>query len=147
MQALRLWHGATELLRRFAVKQAPKMEDRNPFQMGDLAEALAEASEPSTQTTSNSSPGPSGWNWVLAEGLFDTYLSLSKYQMTKGNHRDAEYFILQAQELANSLNATTCLVQTLCFQAELVLYLGRYNDSRELLRNAQQYNSQVSWFY
>jgi separase len=147
MQALRLWHSAIELMQKFTVNHAPRVEERNPFQMEDLAEALPEAGEANSRSGGHNNPGPSGWNWVLAEGLYDTYLSLSKYQMDKGNYRDAEYFILQAHELANSLNATTSVVQALCFQAELAIHLGHYDDAHELLRKGEQYNHQVRFFF
>lgn len=147
MQALRLWQSAIEIMRKFSPKQALKPEERNPFDMDELTDALPEVSKTVTEVASDNKPGPSGWNWVLAEGLFETYLSLAKYQFNKGNYRDAEYFVLQANELAGSIDAPTSNVRALCFQAELTLYLARYDDTKDLLENTKQYSNQGRVFY
>ena len=77
-----------------------------------------------------------GLEWQIAEGMFETTLSLASAYLRRGSVREAEYFIREAEQLANSLNAPALICQALAMKAEAQLKLRQLEGALTTLRAA-----------
>lgn len=74
--------------------------------------------------------------WRLAEGLLSTLLSLSQAYAARGSAREAEFFVQQTKELAQSLHAPVMISRALAQQGELLIQLGQLQEGHSALMDA-----------
>ena len=79
-----------------------------------------------------------GLEWRVSEGLLTTLFSLSQAYLNRGSAREAEYFVQQAQDLAESLNAPTMVSRALAKKGEIQLYQRQFEASLESLTRAAE---------
>jgi len=77
-----------------------------------------------------------GLEWQIAEGMFETTLSLASAYLRRGSVREAEYFIREAEQLANSLNAPALVCRALAMKVEVQLQLRQLDTALTTLRAA-----------
>lgn len=77
-----------------------------------------------------------GLEWQIAEGMFETTLSLASAYLRRGSVREAEYFIREAEQLANSLNAPALICRALAMKVEAQLKLRQLEGALNTLRAA-----------
>ena len=77
-----------------------------------------------------------GLEWQIAEGMFETTLSLASAYLRRGSVREAEYFIREAEQLASSLNAPALLCRALAMKVEVQLQLRQLDTALTTLRAA-----------
>ena len=77
-----------------------------------------------------------GLEWQIAEGMFETTLSLASAYLRRGSVREAEYFIREAEQLANSLNAPALICRALTTKVEAQLKLRQLEGALITLRAA-----------
>ncbi|KAG6902753.1 hypothetical protein C0995_011901 [Termitomyces sp. Mi166 len=142
LQALRLWNRATDSLLRLSPvrSSSPALQNDNPFEISSPKDALSAGS--SKDTVKELSPpkktflqrdSMDGLEWRISEGLIATLFSLSEIYLSRGSAREAEYFVQQAHDLAESLNAPTLTSRALAKKGEIQLYQGHLNASLECL--------------
>lgn len=76
--------------------------------------------------------------WRLAEGLLSTLLSLSQAYAARGSAREAEFFVQQTKELAQSLHAPVIISRALAQQGELQIQLGQLQEGHQSLMEAAE---------
>ncbi|TCD70963.1 hypothetical protein EIP91_000870 [Steccherinum ochraceum] len=147
LQALRLYHRAIDTFTRLAPPPKSSALD-NPFDMSDMKDALSAAK--TNSPGSHQSPVPdnpprktyarrntlSSLEWRIATGLLSTLFALGQAYLSRGSVREAEYFVLQAKDLAESLNASAMICRALTRLGELKLCMGKVDEAHECLRNA-----------
>jgi separase len=74
-----------------------------------------------------------GLEWQIAEGMFETTLSLASAYLRRGSVREAEYFIREAEQLASSLNAPALLCRALAMKVEVQLQLRQLDNALSTL--------------
>ncbi len=77
-----------------------------------------------------------GLEWQIAEGMFETTLSLASTYLRRGSVREAEYFIREAEQLANSFNAPAMICRALTMKVEVQLQLRQLDTALATLRAA-----------
>jgi separase len=77
-----------------------------------------------------------GLEWQIAEGMFETTLSLASAYLRRGSVREAEYFIREAEQLAKSLNAPALICRALAMKVEAQLKLRQLEGALTTLRAA-----------
>lgn len=77
-----------------------------------------------------------GLEWQIAEGMFETTLSLASAYLRRGSVREAEYFIREVEQLASSLNAPALLCRALTMKVEVQLQLRQLDTALTTLRTA-----------
>jgi separase len=77
-----------------------------------------------------------GLEWEIAEGLFETTLSLASLYLLRGSVREAEYFIREAEQLASSMNAPALLCRALAMKVEVQLQLRQLDAALTTLHAA-----------
>lgn len=142
LQATRIWNAAIGMTERFDPKPPPQPVERNPFDMGDLGSALEEVESPAVSSSETKMrflqrPGPEGWHLVLARESLEAQNRIAEHYLEKGNHRDAEYFILQSRGLAEALGAPMHLVKTICLHADFKIRLWDAENANENLKEAR----------
>jgi separase len=68
--------------------------------------------------------------------MFETTLSLASGYLRRGSVREAEYFIREAEQLANSLNAPALICRALAMKVEAQLKLRQLEGALTTLRAA-----------
>lgn len=77
-----------------------------------------------------------GLEWQIAEGMLETTLSLASVYLRRGSVREAEYFIREAELLAESINAPALLCRALAMKIEIQLQLRQLDTALTTLRVA-----------
>ena len=77
-----------------------------------------------------------GLEWQIAEGMLETTLSLASVYLRRGSVREAEYFIREAELLADSINAPALLCRALVMKVEVQLQLRQLDTALTTLRVA-----------
>jgi len=77
-----------------------------------------------------------GLEWQIAEGMLETTLSLASVYLRRGSVREAEYFIREAELLAESINAPALLCRALAMKVEIQLQLRQLDTALTTLRVA-----------
>jgi separase len=77
-----------------------------------------------------------GLEWQIAEGMFETTLSLASAYLRRGSVREAEYFIREAEQLATSFNAPAMICRALTMKVEVQLQLRQLDTALNTLRAA-----------
>ena len=85
-----------------------------------------------------------GLEWQIAEGMFETTLSLASAYLRRGSVREAEYFIREAEQLANSLNAPALICRALAMKVEVQLKLRQLEGALTALRTATDALNDIS---
>ncbi|TBU57165.1 peptidase family C50-domain-containing protein [Dichomitus squalens] len=143
MQALRLWNRAIDTLSRLQPSTPTKQPaEENPF---EVTSKQPEDSGPSSQETRILSPRASkahvfvdSCGWRLAEGLLSTLLSLSQAYAARGSAREAEFFVQQTKDLAESLHAPVMISRALAQHGELQIQLGQLQEGHQSLMRAAE---------
>ncbi|KAL1738185.1 hypothetical protein HDZ31DRAFT_78572, partial [Schizophyllum fasciatum] len=136
LRSLRLLNRAMDGFMRFYAASKPKaVEEDNPFQ---VAQTDDPDSDPQTKSapTRSSSLGSDGYR--VAEAQLDTLFALSAAYLSRGSAREAEYFIVQALDLSESLNAPPMVSRALAKKGEILLLLGDFDSSHDALTRATQ---------
>ncbi|KAH8099548.1 peptidase family C50-domain-containing protein [Cristinia sonorae] len=148
MQALRLYHRAIDTFTRLIPPPPKPAASDNPFDMTSVADAL--------NTVKDVTPGPqqlpapdnpprktytrkstmSALEWRVATGLLSTLFALAQTYLARGSAREAEYFVTQAKDLAESLNASAMTCRALTRMGELKLGLGKIDEAHDCLVQA-----------
>lgn len=74
--------------------------------------------------------------WRVASGLLSTLFALAQAYLARGSAREAEYFVTQAKDLAESLNASAMICRALTRLGELNLWLGKIDEAHNCLKEA-----------
>lgn len=147
LQALRLYHRAIDTFTRLAPTPKPAGSD-NPFDMTGLKDALqsVQTDTPGAQQPPAPDQPPrktyarrsalSSLEWRVASGLLSTLFALAQAYQARGSAREAEYFVAQAKDLAESLNASAMICRAVTRLGELKLCLGKIEEARECLKEA-----------
>ncbi|TBU21185.1 hypothetical protein BD311DRAFT_835203 [Dichomitus squalens] len=144
MQALRLWNRAIDTLSRLqpSTPTSKQPAEDNPF---EVTAKQPEDSSPSIQETRILSPRASkahvfvdSCGWRLAEGLLSTLLSLSQAYAARGSAREAEFFVQQIKDLAESLHAPVMISRALAQHGELQIQLGQLQEGHQSLMRAAE---------
>ncbi|KDQ52064.1 hypothetical protein JAAARDRAFT_40451 [Jaapia argillacea MUCL 33604] len=147
LQSLRLWNRAMENLTRLGPSVAPTSkptQPSNPFDMADIKDALTNTSggvdsqADSLPKTPRSTSSTDGLEWRIAEGLLSTLFALAQAYFHRGFAREAEYFIEQARDLAESLNIPAILSRALAKKGEILLSLGHLDQSHQCIMKAAE---------
>lgn len=77
-----------------------------------------------------------GREWRIAEGLLGTLFALTRAYVARGSAREAEYFVQQAQDLAESLNLPAMLSRAYARRGEIHLHLGKLDTAHSFLIDA-----------
>jgi separase len=146
LQSLRLWNRATDALIRLSApvaKSSVKPEDTNPFEAPkDPSPSEQPSGSPkeleSSSKTYSRRPAMNGLEWRVSEGLLMTLFAIGQVYLNRGSSREAEYFVQQAQDLAQSLNAPTMVSRALAKKGEIQLYQHQFEASLENLTKAAE---------
>ncbi|KAG6831576.1 hypothetical protein H0H87_004795 [Tephrocybe sp. NHM501043] len=146
LQALRLWNRASDSLLRLSSPRSSSLapQDDNPFGMSNLKDALPAVHSKDALSKELSAPKKSfsrrtsmdGLEWRITEGLVATLFSIIEVYVKRGSVREAEYFVQQAQDLAESLNAPILVSRALAKKGEIHLHQGHLETSLECLTTA-----------
>ncbi|TFK73377.1 hypothetical protein BDN72DRAFT_956580 [Pluteus cervinus] len=134
LQALRLWNRAADTLSRLNSLPANPSEE-NPF------------SEQSNQTEEGKSTQivagkparkqmMDNLEYRVTEGLLNILHILGERYFTRGSVREAEYFAVQAHDLAESVNAPAMLSRALARKGELQMWQGMFEESHTNIAKA-----------
>ncbi|KAL1738335.1 hypothetical protein HDZ31DRAFT_78446, partial [Schizophyllum fasciatum] len=136
LRSLRLLNRAMDGFMRFYAASKPKpVEEDNPFQVAQADDADSDSPTKSAPSRS-SSLGSDGYR--VAEAQLDTLFALSGAYLSRGSAREAEYFIGQALDLSESLNAPPMVSRALAKKGEILLLLGDFDNSYDALTRATQ---------
>ncbi|KAJ7598753.1 cysteine peptidase C50 [Mycena floridula] len=121
LHSLRLWNRAFEAISRLqpAPSSQPR-EEANPFEDSDLKEALP----PSEKKSYTQRPSMDSLEWRISQGLLGTMFALIQAYFARGSVREAEYFVQQAEELAEALNAPAMVARAVAKKGELQIHQG-----------------------
>ena len=132
LQANRLWNRAVNALSHLSPHEGSSQRNSalsNPF---DVSSDRGKASPTKDDSISSTNPNPklqyarastNGLEWLIAEGMFETTLSIANVYFRRGSVREAEYFVRESERFARSMNAPAMLCRALALQAELQLQL------------------------
>jgi len=78
--------------------------------------------------------------WRTAEGLFHVLLLLAKSYSDRGSAREAEYFSIQAEDLAISLNIPVMQARAVTARGEIQLAMGtkKFEEASKAIADAGQ---------
>ncbi|KAH9171315.1 peptidase family C50-domain-containing protein [Lactarius sanguifluus] len=145
LQANRLWNRAANALSHLSPHEVPSHGTSalsNPF---DVSSDLEKASPARDDNPSSASSNPklhharastNGLEWQIAEGMFETTLSIANVYFRRGSVREAEYFIRESERFARSMNAPAMLGRALALQVELQLQLRQLDTALTTLHAA-----------
>ncbi|KAH8987879.1 peptidase family C50-domain-containing protein [Lactarius akahatsu] len=145
LQANRLWNRAANALSHLSPHEVPSHGTSalsNPF---DVSSDREKASPARDDNISSASSNPklhharastNGLEWQIAEGMFETTLSIANVYFRRGSVREAEYFIRESERFARSMNAPAMLGRALALQVELQLQLRQLDTALTTLRAA-----------
>ncbi|OBZ78082.1 hypothetical protein A0H81_02757 [Grifola frondosa] len=147
LQSLRLWNRAIDTISRLYPAPAGKeMEMDNPFDIGHSNNAQVGTSNqvaPVEAVLPRKTFGPKSSldasEWRLAEGLLATLFTLAHAYAARGSARESEYFVQQAKEFAQSLNAPAMISRALARHGELSIQLGNLEDGYNSLMQAARF--------
>ncbi|THV00746.1 hypothetical protein K435DRAFT_963900 [Dendrothele bispora CBS 962.96] len=136
LQSLRLWNRAFESLSKLHAPLAPKSsEDSNPFEVSSLRNALpTETPQPLQDQTKKVYTRRSSMNhleWRISRHLLESMFALSQAYLRRGSPREAQYFIEQARDLAEALNASALICRALARNGELQMLQGKLEAGLE----------------
>lgn len=77
-----------------------------------------------------------GMEWRVAEGMLSTLFALTHAYVVRGSVREAEYFVQQAQDLAESLKLPAMLSRAYARRGEIHLHLGKLDSAHGFLMDA-----------
>ncbi|KAH9026737.1 peptidase family C50-domain-containing protein [Lactarius pseudohatsudake] len=126
LQANRLWNRAANALSHLSPHEVPSHGTSalsNPF---DVSKPNLHHARASTN----------GLEWQIAEGMFETTLSIANVYFRRGSVREAEYFVRESERFARSMNAPAMLGRALALQVELQLQLRQLDTALTTLRAA-----------
>ena len=142
LQANRLWNRAVNALSHLSPQEGPANSTStlsNPF---DLSSDRGKVS-PTKDDNISSDPklhhartSTNGLEWQIAEGMFETTLSIANVYFRRGSVREAEYFVRESERFARSMNAPAMLSRALALQVELQLQLRQLDTALITLRAA-----------
>ncbi|KAH9945510.1 peptidase family C50-domain-containing protein [Amylocystis lapponica] len=145
LQSLRLWNRAADTLARLRPVPASKAvsDEDNPFDIADDKEArpnglVGPAEQLSPRRTFQRKSTMDSTEWRIADGLMTTLFALAQAYLARGSPREAEYFVQQAHDLAESLNAPAMLSRALARNGEILLHLGRLEEGYDALMQAAE---------
>ena len=133
-----MWHRAVSTLSHLNSREGPASGTSalsNPF---DVSSDSGNASPTKDESHSSTNLGAvlyharaftNGIEWQIAEGMFETTLSLARVYIRRGSVREAEYFIREAEQLASSLNAPALLCQALAMKVDVQLQLRQLDTA------------------
>ncbi len=145
LQANRLWNRAVNALSHLSPHEGPSHGTSalsNPF---DVSSDRGKASPTRDDNLSSASSNPklhyartstNGLEWQIAEGMFETTLSIANVYFRRGSVREAEYFVRESERFARSMNAPAMLGRALALQVELQLQLRQLDTALTTLRAA-----------
>ncbi|KAI5895597.1 uncharacterized protein SCHCODRAFT_01122301 [Schizophyllum commune H4-8] len=139
LRSLQLLNRAMDgFMRFYAASKTKPVEEDNPFQVAQADDAGPPGPDSSSKASSsrNSSLGSDGYR--VAEAQLDTLFALSAAYLSRGSAREAEYFIIQALDLSESLNAPPMVSRALAKKGEILLLLGDLENSHDALMQATQ---------
>ena len=115
----------------------------DPFAMSDLKDALPDAPRRSPERSPEPKSTPvvtqlDGLEWRIANALLSTQLCLSEAYAIRGSAREAEYFTMQAEELARILGSQTMVSRALLLHSEVRLALGQSDEALRMLTEAME---------
>ncbi|KAI9438648.1 peptidase family C50-domain-containing protein [Lactarius indigo] len=145
LQANRLWNRAANALSHLSPHEVPSYGTSalsNPFDVSSDREKASPTKDDSLSSTSSNPKlhharaSTNGLEWQIAEGMFETTLSIANVYFQRGSVREAEYFIRESERFARSMNAPAMLSRALALQAELQLQLRQLDTALTTLRAA-----------
>ncbi|RPD59511.1 hypothetical protein L227DRAFT_586688 [Lentinus tigrinus ALCF2SS1-6] len=139
LQALRLWNRAIDTISRLQPTAPKPPVDDNPFEVTpkEVDDAQSETKVLSPRA-SRAQLFLDSSGWRLAEGLLSTLLSLSQAYAARGSAREAEFFVQQTKDLAQSLHAPVMISRALAQQGELEIQLGQLQEGHQSLMDAAE---------
>lgn len=148
LQSLRLWNRALDNLSRLNPQPSTKpAKDDNPFDMSNLKQALpseaAPLPDPKPQTVIPPQRHLDNSILRISEGLFTVLFDLTQAYLHRGSAKESEFFITQALDLAQALNAPAMLSRALAKQGEVQVRLGNFKEGYESLVKAGEVLSGV----
>ncbi len=145
--SLRLWNRAMDNLTRLNPLPPTPTPDDNPFDMTTLKDALpseaAPLPDPAPQTIIPPQRHLDDLGLRISEGMFTVLFDLAQTYLIRGSAKESEFFIKQALDLAQALNAPAILSRALAKQGEVHVRLGNLKDGYEMLVNAGEILSGV----
>ena len=138
MQAIRLWHRAVSALSHVSSREGAASSTTvlsNPFDVSsDSGKTSPIKDENHSSAGSNAilhraRAFTNGLEWQIAEGMLETTLSLASVYLRRGSVREAEYFIREAELLADSINAPALLCRALAMKAGIQLELRQLDTA------------------
>ncbi|PCH34363.1 hypothetical protein WOLCODRAFT_95323 [Wolfiporia cocos MD-104 SS10] len=143
LQSLRLFNRALDTVSRLRPSTVVQSEPDNPFEVKTNTDAQqSNESSPLGLHMSHKQPqlktAMDSLEWRLAEGLLETLFSLFDAYLARGSPREAEYFIQQARDLAESLGAQAMISRALARRGELLLQLGLLEEGHDVLLQATE---------
>jgi separase len=135
LQSLRLWNRAIDTLARLRSSAnstpAPAAAPEDPFAMQTVKDALTSIelqqgpqAEGNPKNRNANHKQIDGLEWRIVDGLLNTLFSLGHAYLVRGSPREAEYFIQQAQDVAQSYNAQAMVSRALSRKGEIQLHQG-----------------------
>lgn len=147
LQSLRLWNRAMDNLLRLNPPPAKPTQEDNPFDMSSLKQALPSEATPLPDPKPQSIVPPQrhldSLGLRISEGLFTVLFDLAQAYLIRGSAKESEFFITQALELAQALNAPAMLSRALAKQGEVQVRLGCLKEGYEMLVKAGEVLSGV----
>ncbi|KAF5368828.1 hypothetical protein D9758_003030 [Tetrapyrgos nigripes] len=140
LQSLRLWNRAFESLSKLHAPPTskPSAEESNPFEVSSLRNALpSETQTPQplqgeqTKKVYNRRPSMNHLEWRISRHLLEAMFTLSQAYLRRGSPREAQYFLEQARDLAEALNASAFFCRAVARNGELQMLQGRLQDGLE----------------
>ena len=145
LQAIRLWHRAVSTLSHLSSRESPASGTSalsNPFDVSSDSGKASPTKDENHSSTSSSvilhhaRAFTNGLEWQIAEGMFETTLSLASVYLRRGSVREAEYFIREAEQLTNSMNAPALLCRALAMKIQVQLQLRQLDTALTTLHAA-----------
>lgn len=140
LQSLRLWNRAMDNLTRLNPPPPKPTQDDNPFDMSALNEALPSEAAPLPDPTPQTIVPPQrhldSLGLRISEGLLTVLFNLAQTYLIRGSAKESEFFIKQALDLAQALNAPAILSRALAKQGEIQVRLGDLKAGYEMLVKA-----------
>ncbi|CCM06375.1 uncharacterized protein FIBRA_08633 [Fibroporia radiculosa] len=138
LQSLRLWNRALDTLSRLHPSRKPDTGDDNPFEVKD--DGGKQDQSAGEQSIPHKIFQPRAFmesiEWRIAEGLLETLFALAHAYCARGSPREAEYFVRQACDFAESLNALATVSRALARSGEMLLQLGHLEEGFATLMRA-----------
>jgi separase len=140
LQSLRLWNRAVDTLSRLTPAKTTKAtDDLNPFESTPQELSSVSDAQPTNRSSSLAQKRlMDGMEWRMIEGSLSTLLTLTQAYFTRGSSREAEYFIQQALDLAESVNAPTMAARALMRKGVIQLCQRQLDAGRDSLSKATE---------